>query len=102
LRETAGSTDLRPLIEEVGGANAIRLVTLSPELAAATQSLLWLRAPTVAIVGLGYVGLPTALALASGGAPVIGIDSSASRLKAIRERKVDLLAADHDRLRDLL
>ncbi|GAA2823175.1 nucleotide sugar dehydrogenase [Kitasatospora paracochleata] len=55
-------------------------------------------APTVAVVGLGYVGLPTALALLTSGSRVIGLDVSAARLDAIRDRSVDLLPADHERL----
>ncbi|MFH9292262.1 nucleotide sugar dehydrogenase [Streptomyces sp. NPDC017520] len=46
---------------------------------------------TVAVVGLGYVGLPTALALRATGSHVIGIDISAARLSDIRSRRVDLL-----------
>ena len=38
----------------------------------------------VAVVGLGYVGLPTALALTAAGARVLGIDTSSERLGAIR------------------
>lgn len=53
---------------------------------------------TVAIVGLGYVGLPTAIALASGGVQVIGLDSSAARLTAIRSGAVDLLDSDSELL----
>ncbi|MEX2195522.1 MAG: nucleotide sugar dehydrogenase [Thermoleophilaceae bacterium] len=52
----------------------------------------------VAVLGLGYVGLPTALALMDAGTAVTGIDASASRLDAIRARDVDLLAHDHRRL----
>ena len=54
--------------------------------------------PTVAVVGLGYVGLPTALALHDAGRPVIGIDVSDRRLAAIRATDVDLPRADVDRL----
>jgi nucleotide sugar dehydrogenase len=54
--------------------------------------------PCVAVVGLGYVGLPTALALHGGGADVIGIDVSERRLQAIRGRDVDLPAGDVVRL----
>jgi nucleotide sugar dehydrogenase len=54
--------------------------------------------PCVAIVGLGYVGLPTALALHGGGADVIGIDVSEPRLQAIRSHDVDLPAGDVARL----
>jgi hypothetical protein len=53
---------------------------------------------TVGIVGLGYVGLPTALALLEAGVRVLGCDVSETRLAAIKAGQVDLLAADHDRL----
>jgi UDP-N-acetyl-D-glucosamine dehydrogenase len=55
-------------------------------------------AGTVAVVGLGYVGLPTALALLAAGNRVIGLDVSEARLDAIRRRDVDLLPSDHERL----
>lgn len=53
---------------------------------------------TVAVVGLGYVGLPTALALADADVNVVGVDASPARLAAIGSGDVDLLPADHDRL----
>lgn len=59
-------------------------------------------APPVAVVGLGYVGLPTALALHGAGLPVIGIDVSEQRLQAIRGHDVDLPAGDVARLREAL
>ncbi|PKT66997.1 nucleotide sugar dehydrogenase, partial [Streptomyces populi] len=52
----------------------------------------------VAVVGLGYVGLPTALGLLAAGTEVIGLDVSAERLAAIRAGHVDLLPADLERL----
>ncbi|WNM35033.1 nucleotide sugar dehydrogenase [Streptomyces sp. Li-HN-5-11] len=55
-------------------------------------------AASVAVVGLGYVGLPTALALLAAGNEVVGIDVSEARLAAIRGGTVDLLPSDHDRL----
>ncbi|MER6674531.1 nucleotide sugar dehydrogenase [Streptomyces sp. NPDC000983] len=67
-----------------------------------------LRGLTVAVVGLGYVGLPTALALWGAGAAVVGVDTSARRLNDIREGVVDLLPAQHallacaENTRDLL
>ena len=57
---------------------------------------------TVAILGLGYVGLPTALALLQTGNKIIGIDVSRQRLNAIRSRRVDLSPSDHGRLREAL
>lgn len=52
----------------------------------------------VAIVGLGYVGLPTALAFASASASVIGLDVSEIRLETIRSGRADLLPSDQERL----
>jgi nucleotide sugar dehydrogenase len=54
--------------------------------------------PTVAVLGLGYVGLPTSLALSSAGFGVLGIDVSRRRLEEIRAGRADLLASDQERL----
>ncbi|MCX5399838.1 nucleotide sugar dehydrogenase [Streptomyces sp. NBC_00102] len=56
----------------------------------------------VAVIGLGYVGLPTALALRAAGVRVIGIDVSADRLRDIRAGAVDLGLRDRERLTDAL
>ena len=53
---------------------------------------------SVAVVGLGYVGLPTALVLHEAGFEVRGVDVSAGRIEAIREQRADLLHADRERL----
>jgi nucleotide sugar dehydrogenase len=53
------------------------------------------RTGDIAVVGLGYVGLPTAIGLATGGHAVCGIDLSKARLGHIRDGKVDLSV--HDR-----
>lgn len=53
---------------------------------------------TVGVVGLGYVGLPTALSLLDTGRRVIGLDVSAQRLNAVRGAAVDLLPDDMARL----
>lgn len=45
----------------------------------------------VAIVGLGYVGLPTAIAIRSAGCRIVGIDASRTRLRAIRAGEAELL-----------
>jgi UDP-N-acetyl-D-glucosamine dehydrogenase len=58
--------------------------------------------PAVAVVGLGYVGLPTALALHAAGTPVLGIDVSERRLVAIRSSAVDLPGTDVQRLEGAL
>jgi len=52
----------------------------------------------VAIVGLGYVGLPTALAFHAAGRRVLGVDVSQHRLAVISEERADLLASDQQRL----
>jgi UDP-N-acetyl-D-glucosamine dehydrogenase len=57
---------------------------------------------TVAVVGLGYVGLPTALALAGDDVELIGFDISEARLNAIESGRVDLLARDHRRLHEAM
>ena len=55
--------------------------------------------PTVAVVGLGYVGLPTSLALAAAGFTASSASTSASSAcDAIRRGEVDLLPSDHERL----
>jgi nucleotide sugar dehydrogenase len=53
---------------------------------------------SAAIVGLGYVGLPTALALHGRCPRIIGIDVSEERLQEISARKADLSDPDRRRL----
>ena len=83
-------------------ATRIQPETFIPERATRTKELA--RVPRrhrfdfdVAIVGLGYVGLPTALALHATGAKVLGVDLSEHRLATIRHGEADLV--DSDRLR---
>ncbi|SDC85511.1 nucleotide sugar dehydrogenase [Nocardioides lianchengensis] len=57
--------------------------------------------PTLAVVGLGYVGLPTALAYVASGGRVVGYDVSEPRRTAIARNDVDLLPRDLDRLAGL-
>lgn len=52
----------------------------------------------VAIVGLGYVGLPTALACFDHGSRVLAVDTSITRLEAIVDGHVDLVSTDRKRL----
>ncbi len=52
----------------------------------------------VAIVGLGYVGLPTALALLGRSSQITGYDISDERLRAIESGDVDLCDLDRVRL----
>ncbi|MEV7175008.1 nucleotide sugar dehydrogenase [Streptomyces sp. NPDC093224] len=53
---------------------------------------------SVAIIGMGYVGLPTALGLHAGGIKIIGIDRDQRRLDTIRSCEADLIDADLRRL----
>lgn len=55
-----------------------------------------------AMVGMGYVGLPTALAFTHAGCRVLGYDVSDRRLDCIRDGAADLLPSDHERLRSAL
>jgi nucleotide sugar dehydrogenase len=56
----------------------------------------------VAVIGLGYVGLPTALAFSAAGADVYGIEISPERVDAIHAIDVDVLDRDRLRLRAAL
>ncbi|WP_280760677.1 nucleotide sugar dehydrogenase [Prescottella agglutinans] len=56
----------------------------------------------VAIVGLGYVGLPTSLAFHAAGSTVLGIDVSEERLDVVRRQRADLVDADRQRLANAL
>jgi UDP-N-acetyl-D-glucosamine dehydrogenase len=52
----------------------------------------------IAVVGLGYVGLPTALSFANEKAEVIGFDVDETRLTAIKDARVDLPPLGRTRL----
>ena len=56
----------------------------------------------VAIVGLGYVGLPTALAYHHAGSRVLALDVSPARLNTILSGSADLLESDRERLNSAL
>jgi UDP-N-acetyl-D-glucosamine dehydrogenase len=53
---------------------------------------------TVGVLGLGYVGLPTAIALAQAGVAVVGVDRSAPRLETIAAGTVDLPVREREHL----
>ncbi len=53
----------------------------------------------VAVVGLGHAGLPSAIALRRAGMPIVGIDTSASRLSDIRGGRAEMPRADWEYLR---
>jgi UDP-N-acetyl-D-glucosamine dehydrogenase len=78
----------RPLTLEADPAHAAAQMAAVPAV----------RPLCVAVVGLGYVGLPTALAFQAAGVPVVGFDVSGERLDAIRAEAVDLSPVDATRL----
>jgi UDP-N-acetyl-D-glucosamine dehydrogenase len=49
------------------------------------------RQATVGVVGLGYVGLPLAMAFAGGGFPVIGLDVNVEKIDRLRQGHSDVL-----------
>jgi UDP-N-acetyl-D-glucosamine dehydrogenase len=57
------------------------------------------RQPLAAVVGLGHVGLPSAIALRRAGYRILGIDSSSNRLSEIRSGQAELAAGDREDLR---
>jgi len=87
--EEQGSTELRVERAIADGEDASSVEQLGRDISG--QSV-------VAVVGLGYVGLPTAIALRSAGAQIIGIDTSERRLQAIRAGKAELLDSDQSDL----
>jgi UDP-N-acetyl-D-glucosamine dehydrogenase len=52
----------------------------------------------IAIVGLGYVGLPLALAFSEAGLDVVGLDASAARVEEIRAGRSPIDDIDDERL----
>ncbi|HEX5192842.1 MAG TPA: nucleotide sugar dehydrogenase [Solirubrobacteraceae bacterium] len=83
-------------------ALAVPLTDERPQQAVPTTLGPGLSGRQIAVVGLGYVGLPTALSLHDAGAAVFGIDIDEARLEAIRAHDVDLLGGDVARLRTAL
>jgi UDP-N-acetyl-D-glucosamine dehydrogenase len=75
-------------------------VTTPPAFAPSAQPATTTR--TVAVLGLGYVGLPTGIGLAAEGMRVTGVDVSERRLQDIREGSVDLAEGERDRLQSAL
>ncbi len=67
----------------------------SPAAHVASDATLDNAAATVAVVGMGYVGLPTAIALRNAGHAIIALDTSAARLQSIRDGDVELLDDEH-------
>ncbi len=76
-REASGGAELagdRAVASDIGSASAGHAV--------------------VAVVGLGYVGLPTAIAIRAAGCRIVGIDVSGERLRTIRSGEAELLDSE--------
>src|SRR5262245_65362973 len=56
----------------------------------------------VAIVGLGYVGLPLALSFVEAGLEVVGVDATIARVEELRDGHSPIDDVDDARLRDAL
>lgn len=50
--------------------------------------------PTVAVIGLGYIGLPTAAVLATHGADVVGVDVNPATVDAVNRGEVPFVEPD--------
>ena len=61
-----------------------------------------LEEPIVGVVGLGYVGLPLAVAFAESGAPVIGVDLDAARVEGVMAGRSYVEDVPSDRLGSLV
>jgi UDP-N-acetyl-D-glucosamine dehydrogenase len=59
------------------------------------------REATVAVVGLGYVGLPLLLAIARAGYQVIGVDSSAEKIDVLSDRRTTIVDVTDSEMADL-
>lgn len=53
---------------------------------------------TISVIGLGYIGLPTAAVIASRGIKVIGVDVSADAVDIINQGKIHIVEPDLDML----
>lgn len=94
LRDIASDTTVERMGAEVEPADAlaVRVAALEPPAAVASEHAV------VAVVGLGYVGLPTAIALRNAGCRIVGLDSSPERLAQIRSGEAELLDSERDSL----
>jgi nucleotide sugar dehydrogenase len=89
---------------DTGAASGVRILEWDESLdrSAPSHEARAPESPTVAVLGLGYVGLPTSLALLEAGSRVIGFDIDPARLTAIRTEAVDLVPGDRSRLSQAL
>ena len=58
------------------------------------------RVARLAVIGLGYVGLPMAIEFANAGYPVVGIDNDPGRVAKLKEGKSYILDISEHQIRD--
>jgi UDP-N-acetyl-D-glucosamine dehydrogenase len=87
------------VLADAAGANAAGAATAAP---AAPPAGVDSEHAVVAVVGLGYVGLPTAIALRNAGCRIVGLDCSRDRLAQIRAGEAELLDAERESLSEHL
>jgi UDP-N-acetyl-D-glucosamine dehydrogenase len=76
--------------------------TKTPSLAEQLLSRLEARAASIAVVGLGYVGLPLAETFAWGGYPVVGFDVDANKVQQLRQGKSYIGHISSERIAELV
>ena len=91
----------RPGARVRGPAGARRraraVVTTTDEATAADQAVEATERPAVVVLGLGYIGLPTAAVLASCGADVVGVDVNPDTVAAVNAGRVPFVEPDLER-----
>ncbi|MEO1279866.1 MAG: nucleotide sugar dehydrogenase, partial [Planctomycetota bacterium] len=59
------------------------IATMTPEVATSLKTKLDTNTALVAVIGLGYVGLPLAASLHTGGLPILGLDVDPGKIEAL-------------------
>jgi len=78
------------------------MVDTSREFASSLSQRLAQRTARIGIVGLGYVGLPTAVAFADAGFEVVGVESSDSRRSGVNDGQSHVEGVESTTLRELV
>jgi len=80
----------------MGSLTATQEAVTADQAAKTAQRPAALASPTVVVVGLGYIGLPTAAVLASCGAQVVGVDINADTVTAVNAGRVPFVEPELD------
>jgi nucleotide sugar dehydrogenase len=90
LRDGAAEATIEQVAGKVEQAGALATHAAAVDVSSASEHVV------VAVVGLGYVGLPTAIALRNAGCRIIGLDTSRERLAQIRSGAAELLDSERE------